>query len=75
MTRIDRARIYINHVHKSGKVKNSDIEIKGIFLSNGKWYDSIISPTDKFIPFPYTDKVHNYYLTLRLLKLLKLKNL
>jgi len=71
MNKIDKARIYINNEfpYLKEKVVNSDIKIDGYWLINGKSYDSIMSPENKFFPFPYTETVEKYFLSTRKEKL------
>lgn len=77
LTHIEKARIYINNEFKLPiPITNSDIEIKvSGFMINGVWYNTIFSPTDKFLPFPYTKIVENYYLSTRIDKLERLQKI
>jgi len=69
MTKTDKARIYIKQYTN---VKNSDIEISGMFIVNGKKYKAVTSPTYSFLPFLYTEKVNDFFITQRKEKLLNL---
>lgn len=76
----DKILLYIHLEHGQTNITESDIEITGSYLVNGRKYEAICSRTHQFIPFAFSDTVQNYYKTqkaiqfLRNEKLKKIKN-